>query len=992
MQNFENGQCQHNSDLVPIPSEPKSPSSESSKSSIWDVHTSESHIFQGTQDWKPGSVRAMIGRHILVKGIQHRRYDRVHLYVNPKIGRTMVKHDCLSEVANWTFLPGQKYDIKWTVFNHTFVLPDIDFVCDPALDVDGVFGYDFVEEFSHCFFRAWPNGLVQPSRFCIANPLFHPINVDKVLRVYTAVHVRALVIGVGVFFGPEAGLNTWIPHSDYTKPRVSNLCTWETPELAEFDVLCNTLSTVLRVAKSGEYIRVEFYTGSQRLASLMQMAGISPEGAELVVYHFDNAMRFVDLRKEFAMRNRATDNDCVRILPYNNKVSAKQAQRLAGLAAMCSPDSDDSLKGNQNFYFKFLAHRKSARVCKQLVKDTFRAILEDCLKDSTRSDCAALKRAPGQLEKTQGLHAAGERANNGAMLEVRSKELQDSNSLPYTTEVMNRHGRRGIIYVPPQLRLERRGGPNQIPSAPGADSQQGEETTSMAQEGTNVLVVNAHMEAQEIRGNAIREAGNMLEDAYKNARIIRQFPASGTQHIGEQNGILVDPVASEREKILSEAYRKAQITIEKAEKRALHQAEIIVQEAVQKEKSILAEAAQIINDTRKEQKRIIDKARVDAEREALVRISYAQGQADLKIRAADHTMKQAEEVGGKVHAEILALEEKKRLEEWNLALIRKAQVKLTAERRSFGNINAEARTAIENTREATKEMERRNLDAKAQAEEIIENARIIQKEIREKEKEMERIRADGEAELEKMRKDAQIEVTRETAELMEKARVDADAERERIKKDIEVAMMLEMENKEEEIRMGIRGRAKQEAKQIIAQAKKKAEEFEKKMEALRRKTEEDCKTERKKVEEFVSSQRRKEKDARDAAGCVLEQARLRADEMLQVAQGNLDKVPILGDVLGSALQMTPELFLEVFFGSSNEVQLSAEGFAGKLASSKERFTLGQLVNHNVEGARLFLEECHRKGRLAHEIELYVDEERDGRLKYKKGKRLLPVWG
>lgn len=993
MQNSETGQSQHNGNLVPMTSEPKSPSSESSGSSIWDVHTSESHIFQGTQDWKPGSVRAMIGRHILVQGIQHRRYDRIHLYVNPKIERTMVKHDCLSEVANWTFIPDQKYDIKWTVFNHTFALPGIDFVCDPALDVDGVFGYDFVKEFSHCFFRAWPSGLVQPSRFCIANPLFHPINMDKVLRVYTAVHVRASVIGVGVFFGPEAGLNTWIPHSDYTKPRVSNLCAWETPELAEFDVLCTTLSTVLRVAKSGEYIQVEFHTSSQRLVSLMQMAGISSEGAELIVYHFDNAMRFVDLRKEFAMRNKAANNDCVRILPYNNEVSAKQAQRLAGLAAMCSPEPEDSLEDNQNFYYKFLAHRKSARVCKQLVKDTFRTILEDCLRDPTRSDTnnsTTLKRAFGQLEKDQGLYVAGEWANNGAMIGVQSKELRDSNGLPSTengTETIGGNGRRGILYVPPQLRSERKGA-DQIPSASGDNSQHGGE--AMAQEGTDVLVANAHVEAQEIRENATREAGNMLEEAYKNARIIRQFSASGMQHIGDQNGILVDPVASERGKILSEAYRKAQITIEKAEKRASHQAEIIMHEAIQKEKSMLAEAAQIINDTRKEQKRIIDKARVDAEREALVRISYAQGQADLKIRAADHTMKQAEEVGGKVHAEILALEEKKRLEEWNLALIRKAQVKLTAGRRLFGNINAETRTAIENTREATREMEKRNSDAKAQAEEIIENARIIQKEIHEKEKEMERIRADGEAELEKMKKDAQIEVMRETAELMEKARVDADAERERIKKDIEIAMRFEMENKEEEIRMGIQGRAKHEAKQIITQAKKKAEEFEKKMEALKRKTEEDCKMERRKLEELVSFQKRKEKDARDAAGFVLEQARVRADEMLQVAQGNLDKVPILGDVLGSALPMTPEIFLEVFFGSSNEVQLSAEGFASKLASSKEKFTLGQLVNHNVEGAKLFLEECRHEGRLAHEIELYVDEERDGRLKYKKGKRLLPV--
>lgn len=984
---MQDSESRHTTDLIPMPSKPnKYPSSDSS---AWDVNTPESHIFQGTSDWKPGSVRAMIGRHIFVEGVQHRRYDRIHLYVNPKVGRTMVKHDCLSDVADWTFIPGEGYDIKWTVFNHTFVLPGIDFVCDLALDVDGVFGYDFVEEFSHYFFNARPSGLVQPSRFCIANPLFHPVNVDKVLRVYTAVQVGASVIGVGVFFGPEAGLNMWIPQFG-TQSKVSNLCAWQVPELAEFDALCITLSTVLKVARSGEYLWIEFHVSSQRLISLMKIVGISSEGAELIVYHFDNAMRFLDLRKEFAMQNRAVENDCIRILPYANEVSAKQAQRLAKLATMCSPEPEDSLKDNHKFYHKFLACRKSARACKRLVKDTFRTILEDCSKNPTGpnvSNSTALNRTSGQLEKgcrelttagelvTQSLPFVNEMEKDLARslkgvkggAEAQSKELQKS----------------GKLYIPPQLRFER-GGTDQKPSVPGAESQKGEDTMGDVTGMTDSLVTDAHMEAQKIRENAIREAEDMLEDAYRNARIIRQFAASGTHHTGEQaqNETLV---AVEREKILSEAYREAHITMEKAEERALRRAKIIMHEVIQKEKSILAEAAQIINDARKEEKIILNKARVQAEKEALVRISYAQGQADLKIRAADHTMKQAEEVGGKVHAEMLALEEKKRLEERHAGLVKKAQVRATAQRRSYGNINAEA---SENTREVTRVIEKINSDAKAQAEGIIESARKIQKEIHEKEKEIERMKADGKSEVEKIKKDAEIKVTRKTAELMEKARTDADAERERIKRDIEIAMRLEMENEQEKVRKGIWERAKHDAEQIIAQAKKKAEEFEKQMEALKHKTKEDCNMERKKLEELVSSQ---EKGAQDAAECVLEKARARADELVRVAQGNLDMVPILGDVLGSALPMTPELFLETFFGSSDDnPPLSAEGFARRLESSKKKLTLGQLINHNVEGARLFLEECHHKGRLAYEIELYVDEKRDRRLKYKKGKRLLPL--
>lgn len=963
--------------------------SESSGSSTWDVNTSESHIFQGAQDWKHGCLRAMLGRHILIEGVQHRRYDQVHLYVNPKIGKTVVKHDCLSKVADWTFTPGKKYDIKWTIFNRTFVLPGIDFVCDPALDADGVFGYDFVEEFSHFFFKAWPSGLVQPSRFCIANPLFHPVNVDKVLRVYTAAQVRGSVIGVGVFFGPEAGLNMWIPQFG-TESKVSKRCAWETTELAEFNALCTTLSTVLKVARSGQYIRVEFHTSSKRLVSLMQTAGISSEGAELIVYHFDNAMRFLDLRKEFAVQNKIAEGDCIRILPYTNEVSAKQAQRLAGLAAMCSPEPEDSLKDNQNFYFRFLANRKSARVCKQLVKGTFRTILEDYLKLSGQHDY--LSRGLSLVGKGgNNLTKSVKEGKNGVMIGILSEGLQNSNGLPSAENAAKSMNgpeteKPGILYNPPHLRWEGK----ETGETPSAPSQQGWETTAQGGD-VNLLMANARMEAQRIREDAIREAENMLEDAYMNASIIRKFAPSGAKYTEEQvqKEILMNAVAKEREEIISGAQHEARITIEQAKERALHQAEIIMDEVIQKEKSILAEAEQIITDARKEERRIIDEARFKGEREALVRISYAQGQADLKIRAADHTMKQAEEVGGRVQAEMLALEENKRLEERQVALTRMAEVKIAAEQ-AVGSITAEARTAIENTRSARKVIEKINSDARIQAKEIIENAKRIRKKIHEKEKETERIRADAEAEVEKIKKDAGVEIRRRTAELMEKARADADAERERIKKDIEVAMSIEMEKEEEEIRKDIEQRAKHDAEQIISQAMKKVEEFDKKMEALKQKTEEDCRTEIKRVEEYTSFQRKREKDA---AGHVLEKARARAGEIVRVAQGNLDMVPVLGDILGSALPMTAELFVKEFLESSDDgtsdLPLSAEGFARKLENSRKNITLGQLVTHNVEGARLFLEECHRKEKLAHEIELYVDE-RDRRLKYKKGKRLLPL--
>lgn len=979
-------------------SEPKSPSSESSGSSTRDVNTSESHIFQGAQDWKHGSLRAMLGRHILVEGVQHRRYDRIHLYVNPKIGKTMVKHDCLSEVADWIFTPGKKYDIKWTVFNRTFVLPDVDFVCDPALDVDGVFGYDFVEEFSSFFFKAWPSGLIQPSRFCIANSLFHPVNVDKVLRVYTAVQVGGSVIGVGVFFGPEAGLNMWIPQFS-TESKVSKRCVWEPSELAEFDALCTVLSTVLKVAKSGQYLWVEFHTSSQRLISLMQ-TGISSESAELIVYHFDNAMKFLDLRREFAMRNKAVEGDCIRIIPYTEEVSTKQAQRLAGLAAMCSPEPEDSLKDNQNFYFRFLAHRKSARVCKRLVKDTFRTILKDYLRGSEQLEQVDYpsqglpllnKREKYPVRSTKGVE-------NGA--EIVSKGLRDGDSLlgaEDSIEAMNEvvTGNPIMLYIPPHLRLEGKG-TGQMLSVPDAGSQQRVETAKQegdAAEMVDVLVANARVQAQEIRENAIQEAENMLEDAYMEARIIRQFALGGTQCVREQaqNEILMDAATREKEKILSRAQHEARITIEGAEERALHKAEIIMDAVMRKEKSILAEAEQMIANARREERRIINKARIEAEKEALVRISYAQGQADLKISAADHTMKQAEEVGGRVQAEMLVLEENKRLEERHATLMRMAKVNIAAER-AVGNINAEARTAIENTREARKAIEKINSDAKAQAEEIIENAKRIQGEIYEKERAIERMKADREAEVKKIKKDAEIEARRESAELIEKVRADADEERERIKKKIKAAMKLEMENNEGETRKVIEERAKHDAEQIISQAMKKVEEFEKQMEALRRKTEEDCKTEREKLKELASFQRKKESDAWAAARCVLEKARVRADEIVRVTQKNLDMVPILGDVVGSALPMTAELFVKVFLESGDDgaadLPLSAEGFARKLENSKKRVTLGQLVNHNVEGARLFLEECHRKERLTHEIEFYVDEQRDQRLKYRKGKRLL----
>lgn len=1066
---------------------------------MWDVNTYESHIFPETLDWRDHTLQARLGRIIYIEGQQKWSYHQLYLYIDPRIENTIVKHNFLSEVAGWTFKLGKGYGIRWIIFNRKFVLPDFEFVENSSLDVDGVFGYDFVKEFRGFFFKAGPAGYIQPSRFCVANPLFHPINMNKVLSVYTAVRVKNSVIGVGVFFGPEAGLNMWIPQFDDLKG--DNRSIWKNPELAEFYAFSDILSNVVKNSAGGKYIRIEFHTSSQRLVSLMQTGGLSRECADLIAFHFNPTMRFLDLREKFAFQANISESNCVHILPYIDKVSAKQAQRLAELGAESLPEPEDPLKDNKNFYIKFLSNRKAARVPKQTVKNTFRAILEDYLRDakgdtgSKMSNVTICNSLSGQLDQNQnsdlGLSADNERVfpknNNGwgkkldtgtsplagirkenvgresneslvsagevkkgSMVKAWTKEVEESNS-PHPPERVgitasgsgSKNLRKNFVSTPPQV--GRRGttsiGRTQsVPDLSRVSSGYADIEGGVVGDA-DILTADSRREARQIVKDAELVAEGLLRDACMNARMVRELSTRDTQKSRDEAKNYMLEVMEEREKILFEAQHEAYLTTEKALKEAEN---ISIGARAQAD----IHAASIIDQAMQEGKMVIDRATIEADRTVLAQVSYIKGQSDLKLMDAKSALEKAEGKKKMVEADelLMACKRKTLLDESQASSRRMAE-----EIRAAEIAKMEARKAIEDAHERARVMKRLDLDARERAGKMIEYAKKIkedaqrmQKEIQEKEKEIEKIkadakvearrikkdtenkagreiaglmkrakadadaelrrvkediklevkrlekaRADADIELEGLKKNTELEVRYEKAKLVEEARADADAERASIKKDIEVAMKLEWRNKEDEILKSTEDRAKYEVGQMISQAKKRAGVLEKQMEALKQQTLEYCESQRRKAEELVSSQKKKENDAKNEAKRIMDQAKVNANKVIQMAWENADRVPISGDVLGSAPPITPELFFKMFLKQSDDgIPLSAKRFAKILESSKEKVTLGQLLNHNPEGGKLFLEECKRQERLVHEIELYVDKAWGGRLKYKKGGRLL----
>lgn len=140
--------------------------------------------------------------------------------------------------------------------------------------------------------------------------------------------------------------------------------------------------------------------------------------------------------------------------------------------------------------------------------------------------------------------------------------------------------------------------------------------------------------------------------------------------------------------------------------------------------------------------------------------------------------------------------------------------------------------------------------------------------------------------------------------------------------------------------------------------------------------------------EEIASQKKK---AKDEARKLLDKANEEANQIIENATKAQDDYPIRGDVLGSALPLTPESFYKMFLelkDSEDDGPLSAEDFTERLEAAEAEITLGQIINHCPDAAKAFFRECEREERFVHRIELYKDAV-DERLKFKKGERIIP---
>lgn len=350
--------------------EPRSPSSSSSESlpTVNGLNTSLKP--------KPFTLEPLLIRTELVDGTKSTKYDYLTVYIDAKAKNTRLQYN-LNGIVAWS-----KYDLTWQIFDHSFTLPTIELVGQDTLPagVDGVFGYDFVEEFNHLFFKTGPGKYILPSRLSFSYPLLPAANGQRILRIYTCVSSEPPVLGVGFFFGPKVALNTWIPYCTSDPAFMSKLKAMggvqsgaheRIAELAALEAFCSVLETILKVSKNHNFALVEFFTNEKDLVSwwnLVRQSSGETGGLERGFTPPDGGKHFIDLRKKLAMKFNAVEQELIRILPYPEdeqapeSLSGKKAEVWANLGAASSREPEGSVEDGKAYYLKFSTEGPVARI------------------------------------------------------------------------------------------------------------------------------------------------------------------------------------------------------------------------------------------------------------------------------------------------------------------------------------------------------------------------------------------------------------------------------------------------------------------------------------------------------------------------------------------------------------------------------------------------------------------------------------------------------
>lgn len=315
-------------------------------------------------------------------------------------------------------------------------------------------------------------------------------------------------------------------------------------------------------------------------------------------------------------------------------------------------------------------------------------------------------------------------------------------------------------------------------------------------------------------------------------------------------------------------------------------------------------------------------------------------------------------------------------------------------------VKKEAVTVKESVENARKEADLIRAKAKTDAANITQQALKVKKDAEDSKSRVvvisEKIKAEAREEASKIKAHAdkimrEAEAKKREATEVSKKIVSQAEEKRQVSEDAGIAFAIAMKSDQEEAL-----RVQEEANS------RKIAETNKLCEDMKKNSTEKIKDEYKKIEEEqekigkarknlleeIASQKKK---AKDEARKLLNKANEEANQIIENATKAQDDYPIRGDVLGSALPLTPESFYKMFLepkDSEDDGPLSAEDFTERLEAAEAEITLGQIINHCPNAAKAFFRECEREERFVHRIELYKDAV-DERLKFKKGERIIP---
>ncbi|KAH0604462.1 uncharacterized protein H6S33_006839 [Morchella sextelata] len=371
----------------------------------------------------------------------------------------------------------------------------------------------------------------------------------------------------------------------------------------------------------------------------------------------------------------------------------------------------------------------------------------------------------------------------------------------------------------------------------------------------------------------------------------------------------------------------------------------------------------------------------------------AKKEADKARKEAENAEKEAEKAKQEAEAAKKEIEKLKKIAET-------LERDIGAKKTETEEAKKEAGAVKESVENARKEADLIRTKAKTDAANITEQALKVKKDAEDSKSRVviisEKIKAEAREEASKIKAHAdkimrEAEAKKREATEMSKKIVSEAEARLQASEDAEIAFAITMKGEQEEaLRV-----QKETTSRKIAETNKLCED-------MKKNSTEKIKNEYKKIEEeqekigkakknLLEETASQKKKAKDEARKLLDKANEEANQIIENAMKAQDDYPIRGDVLGSALPLTPERFYQMFLepkDSEDDGPLSAEDFTERLEAAEAEITLGQIINHCPDAAKAFFRECEQEERFVHRIELYKDAV-DERLKFKKGERIIP---